>query len=66
MAARGTKRSATRGLPRGSPILEPCLVIVCFMKKFLDDDFIILLLYVNDTFIVGNNAGKIEKLKRGF
>ena len=36
-----------------------------FMKKFLDDDFIILLLYVNDIFIVGHNAGKIEKLKRG-
>ena len=35
-----------------------------FMKKFSDDDFIILLLYVDDMLIVGHDVGKIEKLKR--
>lgn len=35
-----------------------------FVKKFPDGDFIILLLYVDDMFIVGHDASKIEKLKR--
>jgi len=35
-----------------------------FMKKFSDDDFIILLLYVDDMLIVGHDVGKIGKLKR--
>ena len=34
------------------------------MKKFFDDDFVILLLYVNDILIVGHDVAKIEKLKR--
>ena len=34
-----------------------------FMKKFSEDDFIILLLYVDDMLIVGQNASRIEKLK---
>lgn len=34
------------------------------MKKFFDDVFIILLLYVDDTLIVGHDASKIEKLKK--
>ncbi|GJX59461.1 putative RNA-directed DNA polymerase [Tanacetum coccineum] len=32
--------------------------------KFGDDDFIILLLYVNDMLIVGKNIGRIAQLKR--
>ncbi|CAL9780246.1 unnamed protein product [Musa acuminata subsp. burmannicoides] len=35
-----------------------------FMNKFSDDDFIILLLYVDDMLIVGYDVGKIGKLKR--
>ena len=35
-----------------------------FTKKFSDDDFIILLLYVDDMLIVGRDTSKIEKLKR--
>ena len=35
-----------------------------FMKKFSDDDFIILLLYIDDMLIVGHDVRKIEKLKR--
>ena len=35
-----------------------------FMKKFSDNDFVILLLYVDDILIVGHDAAKIEKLKR--
>ena len=35
-----------------------------FMKKFGDNDFIILLLYVNDMLIIGQDASKIDNLKR--
>lgn len=35
-----------------------------FVKKVSADDFIILLLYVDDMLIVGHDASKIEKLKR--
>ena len=35
-----------------------------FVKKFGDNDFIILLLYMNDMLIVGQNASKIDNLKR--
>ena len=35
-----------------------------FVKKFSDDDFVILLLYVDDMLIVGHDAAKIEKHKR--
>ena len=35
-----------------------------FVRKFSNDDFIILLLYVNDMLIVGNNASRIDKLKK--
>ena len=35
-----------------------------FVKKFGDDDFIILLLYVDDMLIVGHDANKIDNLKR--
>ncbi|KAE8690949.1 hypothetical protein F3Y22_tig00110893pilonHSYRG00781 [Hibiscus syriacus] len=34
-----------------------------FVKRFSNDDFIILLLYVDDMLIVGRNASRIEKLK---
>ena len=34
-----------------------------FTKKFSDDDFIILLLYVDDMLIIGHDVRKIEKLK---
>lgn len=36
------------------------------MNKFGDNDFIILLLYLNDKLIVGHNASKINNLKRRF
>lgn len=35
-----------------------------FVKRFSGDDFIILLLYVDDMLIVGQNASRIEKLKQ--
>ena len=35
-----------------------------YVKRFSDDDFIILLLYVDDMLIVGHDVGKIEKLKK--
>ena len=37
----------------------PCV----YVRRFLDDEFIILLLYVDDMLIVGQNADMIEKLK---
>ncbi|RVW80143.1 Retrovirus-related Pol polyprotein from transposon TNT 1-94 [Vitis vinifera] len=33
-------------------------------KKFSDDDFVILLLYVDDILIVGRNVSRIDKLKK--
>ncbi|XP_057432549.1 germacrene A acid 8-beta-hydroxylase-like [Lotus japonicus] len=35
-----------------------------FIKKFADDDFIILLLYVDDMLIVGKNISMIDRLKK--
>nr|GFB60908.1 retrovirus-related Pol polyprotein from transposon TNT 1-94 [Tanacetum cinerariifolium] len=35
-----------------------------FFQRFGDDDFIILLLYVDDMLIVGKNIGRIAQLKR--
>ena len=35
-----------------------------FFKRFGDDDFIILLLYVDDMLIVGKNAERIVQLKK--
>ena len=35
-----------------------------FMKRFADNDFIILLLYVDDMLIIGHDGSKIEGLKR--
>ena len=35
-----------------------------FFQKFSDDDFIILLLYVNDMLIVGKNKSRIAALKK--
>lgn len=35
-----------------------------FVKKFADDDFIILLLYVDDMLIVGKNISMIDRLKK--
>ena len=35
-----------------------------FTRKFFDDDFIILLLYVDDMLIIGHNSSKIDRLKR--
>ena len=37
-----------------------------FVKKFGNNDFIILLLYVDDILIVGKDASKIDNLKREF
>ena len=34
------------------------------MQEFSNDDFIILLLYVDDMLIVGHNLPRINKLKR--
>ena len=34
-----------------------------FIQKFSDDDFVILLLYVDDMLIVGKNASRIDRLK---
>ena len=38
---------------------DPCV----YVRRFPDDKFIILLLYVNDMLIVGQNADMIQKLK---
>ena len=35
-----------------------------FVHKFSDDDFVILLLYVDDILIVGRNVSRIDKLKK--
>ena len=35
-----------------------------FFRKFFDDDFIILLLYVDDMLIIGHDSSNIDKLKR--
>ena len=35
-----------------------------FTRKISDDDFIILLLYVDDMLIIGHDSSKIDKLKR--
>ena len=35
-----------------------------FIKKHFSDDFIILLLYVDDMLIIGHDTSKIEKLKK--
>ena len=35
-----------------------------FVQKFSDNDFIILLLYVDDMLIVGKNISKIDELKK--
>jgi hypothetical protein len=35
-----------------------------FVQKFLDGDFIILLLYVDDMLIVGMNSSRIDRLKK--
>jgi len=35
-----------------------------FIRKFSDDDFIIMLLYVDDMFIVGKNVFRIVRLKK--
>ena len=35
-----------------------------FLQKFYDDDFVILLLYVDDILIVGRNVSRIDNLKK--
>ena len=35
-----------------------------FTRKFSDDDFIILLLYVDDMLIISHDSSKIDRLKR--
>ena len=35
-----------------------------FVQKLFDDDFVILLLYVDDILIVGRNVSRIDKLKK--
>ncbi|RVW26208.1 Retrovirus-related Pol polyprotein from transposon TNT 1-94 [Vitis vinifera] len=37
-----------------------------FVQKFSDDDFVILLFYVDDILIVGRNVSRIDKLKKQF
>ena len=37
-----------------------------FIRKFSDDDFMILLLYVDDMLIIDHDSSKIDKLKREF
>lgn len=37
-----------------------------FIKRFCNEDFIILLFYVDDILIIGYDARKIERLKREF
>ena len=34
------------------------------MHKFFDDDFVILLLYIDDILNVGRNVSRIDKLKK--
>ena len=34
------------------------------MHKFSDDDFVILMLYVDDILIVGRNVSRIDRLKK--
>nr|KYP76428.1 Retrovirus-related Pol polyprotein from transposon TNT 1-94 [Cajanus cajan] len=35
-----------------------------FVRNFFDNDFIILLLYVDDMFIIGKDVSKIDRLKQ--
>ena len=35
-----------------------------FVRKFFDDDFIILLLYFDDMLIMGKNVSMIDRLKK--
>ena len=35
-----------------------------FTRKFFDNDFIILLLYVDDKLIIGHDSNKIDRLKK--
>ena len=35
-----------------------------FVQNFSDDDFVILLFYVDDLLIVGRNVSRIDKLKK--
>ena len=35
-----------------------------FVKKFSDDDFVILLLYVDDILIADRNVSRIDRLKK--
>ena len=35
-----------------------------FIQKFFDDDFVILLFYVDDILIVGKKASRIDKFKK--
>ena len=37
-----------------------------FTRKFSDDDFIILLLYVDEILIISHDSSKIDMLKREF
>ena len=37
-----------------------------FTRKFSNDDFIILLLYVDDMLIISHDSSKIDRLKREF
>ena len=41
-------------------LLDHCV----FINRYSDDDFIILLLYVDDMLIIGHNTSKITKLKQ--
>ena len=35
-----------------------------FVRNFSDEDFVIMLLYVDDMLIVGKNVSKIDRLKK--
>lgn len=44
----------------GKTIVDHCI----FVKKFYDSDYIIILLYIDDMFIVGHDTKKIQSLKK--
>lgn len=40
------------------------MCVFVFFQRFSNDDFIILLLYVDDMLIVGRNSSRIDRLKK--
>ena len=48
----------------GSKAIRRLLQAIFFIQKFSDDDFIMLLLYVDDMLIVDRNISRINSLKK--